>query len=323
MRKLIIVLFFLLLNVPSAFAGPLRPADIDARAVWYGHLDMETLMQQPLISDALNKSAARKSQKKPFFGQIYQTIGMSLMNEFLSATMYATQYEGKFGVVLMKFKNDLPKEGLHALFAQKFPKHKETQVGQRKVYTWSMRVGRRKRMKFSGCFVDDRQILIGINLRHVKNALRVLDGKRKGMASDNPLLKGLTPGTLFASRAIDVPAGYQYATYCPVLRHCSEAFVRWTSLGNTIRGRYEFQTDSKETAELYMRAIEGMKAMFALRFGELDKVMPLLEDFSNVQVGKSVILTWDGTPEQVKAAYSQVRQQRKLRRQIRREHNKK
>ena len=321
MRKLIIVLCFLLTALSGVSAGPLRPADIDAKAVWYGHVDMEAVMEQPLIKKAIEKITARK-HKNNLLHQVYQKIGLRVMQECCSATMYATQYEGEFGVVLMKFKNDMPKDGMHALFVRKFPKHKEVEFGGRKLYTWSMRCGR-KRMRLSGCFVDNRQILVGINLRHVKNALRVLDGKRKAMASDNPLLKGLTPGTLFASRAIDVPAGYQYATYCPVLRHCSEAFVRWTSLGDTIRGRYEFQTASKEKAELYMRAIEGMKAMFTLRFGELDKVMPLLEDFSNVQVGRSVILTWDGNPDQLKAAYNQIRQQRKIRRKIRKEHNKK
>lgn len=109
-------------------------------------------------------------KRKSYLHQAFQQMGIGLMNEFLSATMYATQYEGDFGVVLMKFKSDLPKENLHAIFAQRYPKHAETMIGERKIYTWSMRCGR-KHKELSGCFVNDRQILIGIDLQHVEKAL--------------------------------------------------------------------------------------------------------------------------------------------------------
>lgn len=318
MRSFAMLICFLLLATAGSFAGPVLPTDIDAEAVWYGHVDMEAIMQLPIIKD-LHKSAAKK-ERKNYFDQLCHKMGMRLMGELLSATMYATQYEGEFGVILMKFRSDLPKENLHAIFAQKFPEHKETSIGKRKIYTWQMRCGR-KCMLLSGCFVNDRQILVGIDLHHLENALAVLDGQRESVNSGHPLLKGLMPGTLFISRAIDVPATYQLSTYCPVLRHCNEAFARWTSLDNTIRGRYEFKTTDREKAGLYQKAIEGMKAMFTLRFADYDQVMPLLEGFSNIQAGSAIILTWEGSEDQVKKAAAQIRQQRKLRKKMRREHN--
>lgn len=326
MRYLIVLLSFLLLAVSGVHAGPVVPADLDAQAVWYGHVDMETIMHQPLIKKSLDKAVAKqknkKGSKRSFLKQAFIQMGIRLMNEFCSATMYATQYEGDYGVVLMKFKSELPKDNLIAIFAQRFPKHTEDQIGERKVYTWKMRCGPKK-IKLSGCFVNDRQILIGSNLKHVENALEVLDGKRPAMAANHQLFKGLTPGMMFVSRAIEVPAEYQGYTFCPVLRHCNEAFARWTCLDNTIRGRYEFQTTGSEKAELYHKAIEGMKAMFTLRFGDLDQVKPLIDGFSNVQAGKAVILTWEGSPEQVKAAADQIRKQHKQNRKIRKQHNKK
>lgn len=325
MRYLIVLLSFLLLAVSGVHAGPVMPAEVDAQAVWYGHVDMETIMQQPVMQKALNKASAKINKKKgkSFLRQAFHQMGISLMQEFSSATMYATQYEGDFGVVLMKFKNDLPKENLHAIFAQQFPKHAETLIGERKVYTWSMRCGRRKYKELSGCFVNDRQILIGIDLHHVEKALEVLDGNRPAMTADHQLFKGLTPGIMFVSRSIEVPASYQNTTYCPVLRHCSEAFARWTCLDNTIRGRYEFQATDAEKAELYHKAIEGMKAMFTIRFGDLDKVMALLDSFSNVQAGKAVILTWEASHDTIKEAVDQFRKQHKIKRKIRKEYNQK
>lgn len=320
MRSFAMLICFLLLAATCSFAGPVLPTDIDARAVWYGHVDMEAIMQLPLVKDLHEK--AMKKERKNYFNQVCHKMGMQLMGEFLSATMYATQYEGEFGVVLMKFRSDLPKENLHAIFAQKFPGHKETSLGERKVYTWQMRCGR-KQMLLSGCFVDDRQILIGIDLHHLENALEVLDRQRESANPAHPLLKGLTPGTLFISRALEVPATYQLSTYCPVLHHCNEAFARWTCLDNTIRARYEFQATDREKAALYQKAVEGMKAMFALRFADYDEVMPLLDGFSNIQAGKAVILTWNGSTDQVKKAATQIRQQRKLQRKMRREHNQK
>ncbi|MEW6709969.1 MAG: hypothetical protein AB1403_09135 [Candidatus Riflebacteria bacterium] len=320
MRKPIMLLGFLLFAASCIFAGPVNPSDIDSRAVWYGHIDMESIMNLPLVQE-IHKSSM-KTQKKNFFNQMCHKLGMQLMGEFLSATMYATQYEGEFGVVVLKFRNDLPKENLHAIFAQKYPQRKESLIGNRSVFTWQMCFGR-KHKEISGCFVNDRQILIGADLGHVEKALEVLDQKRPSMPAHHPLMKGLTPGILFVSRAIDVPAAYQFSTFCPVLRHSREAFARWTFLDGTIRGRYEFQVIDREKAELYHQAVEGMKAMFALRFSDFDKVLPLLNGFSIVQAGKSVILSWEGSSDQVKTAVDQIKARRRQIREIRREFNEK
>ncbi|PKL51383.1 MAG: hypothetical protein CVV42_00605 [Candidatus Riflebacteria bacterium HGW-Riflebacteria-2] len=309
-RSIFLVFCLVLLAGSSLNAGPVVPADIDANAVWYGHIDMEAIMQMPLIKDK-HKSAVEKTKGKTLLAQMAYKVGMQLMGEFLSATMYATQYEGDFGVVLMKFRNELPKENLHAIFAQKFPNRTETVLGNRTVYGWKMRCGREHK-ELSGCFVNDRQILIGIDLAHIEKALAVLDAKRPAMTAQSPLFKGLTPGILFVSRALDVPATYQVSTYCPVLRHCREAFARWTSVGGTIRGRYEFQATDNEKAMLYQQAVDGMKAMFSLRFSDYDQVMSLLDNFSNIQQGKAVIITWEGTDDQIRKAYEQIRRMRRI-----------
>jgi len=75
-------------------------------------------------------------------------------------------------------------------------------------------------------------------------------------------------------------------------------------------------------AALYQQAVEGMKAMFTLRFGDYNKVMPLLEGFSNIQEGKAVILTWEGTTEQIRSAYERIRQQRRIQKKKRKQDNK-
>lgn len=318
-RAIFLVLGFVLLAGSSIIAGPVVPADIDAGAVWYGHADMEAIMQMPLIKEK-HAAAIEKKKGKTLLAQLCYKVGMQLMGEFLSATMYATQYEGDYGVVLLKFRNDLPEENLQAIFAQKFPQRKEIVIGSRTVYTWTMCCGRRQK-EISGCFVNSRQILIGIDINHVVKALEVLDGKRQAMTAHDPLLKGLTPGILFVSRSLDVPESYQTSTYCPVLRHCREAFARWTSFGSAIRGRYEFQANDSEKAALYQQAIEGMKAMFTLRFGDYNQVMPLLDGFSNLQEGKAVILTWEGTTDQIRSAYRQIRQQRRIMKEKRKQAN--
>ena len=312
------ILCLLLLTSSCAFAGPVHPADIDANAVWYGHLDMEAIMQIPLVHEL--HASALHSPKMSTMKRFWHKLGVQMMGEFLSATMYATQYKGDFGVVLMKFRIDLPKEPLCAVFAQKFPEYETTMIGNRKVSTWKIRCGR-KHVTLSGCFVNDRHILIGIDRYHLEHALQVLDGRRPAISPSHRLFKGLTPGILFVSRAIDVPADYQQSTYCPVLKHSNEAFARWTCLGDTIRGRYEFQTRDEETASLYQTAIEGMKALFTLRFGDLDEVMPLLEGFSNDRVAKTVFLSWEGSAGEVKAACEQIRSRRRQVRAMRKEQN--
>ncbi|MFZ5952883.1 MAG: hypothetical protein ACOYXC_19420 [Candidatus Rifleibacteriota bacterium] len=59
-----------------------------------------------------------------------------------------------------------------------------------------MRLFRRKAnahfRHFSGCFVNERQILVGADLGHVERALEVLDLKRTAIAAHHPLLSAFS-----------------------------------------------------------------------------------------------------------------------------------
>ena len=81
---------------------------------------------------------------------------------------------------------------------------------------------------------------------------------------------------------------------CPVLRQVNAAFARWWSKDDLLFGRYTIQTISPETAGLFLQAVNGLKAIFLLRFSGVEPLVKLVENLS-YRVGDDVFtLSWHG-----------------------------
>ena len=289
-------------------AGPIVPKDIAADAKWFGHVNFEALRSLELVQRLKDKCPIHQ-QCQAKMEELAKKLGMNPMEDMLGATLYSTQYGGSIGVCLIQVKK-LDQQKMLDLLKEKHPDHKTTKYGSRTLYMWTAEQ-HGKKLNLTGTFAADKLIVIGADADQVKAALDVVDGKKPGLAKDAPLLKGIAKNALFASRGIDVPEAYRKTTHCPVLQNCKAATVAWTEKDGQITGKYEFTTDSEETAKNFKTIVDGLKAMGELRYSNIPAIKKVMDGLKCNAKGDSVRATFTASTADVESAVKAVMEQKK------------
>jgi hypothetical protein len=290
-------------------AGPIVPKDIGADAQWFGHVNCEALRSMELVQGLKDKCPIHQ-QCQAKMEELAKKLGMNPMEDVQGATLYSTQYGGNIGVCLI-YVTKLDRQKMLAMLKEKHPDHKTTEYGSRTLYSWTD--GHKgKKMDLTGTCASDTLIVIGADAEQVKAALDVLDGKKPGLAKDAPLLKGIPTKALFASRGMDVPETYRKTTRCPVLQNCKAATVVWTEKGGQITGKYEFTTDSEQTAKNFKAIVDGLKAMGELRCGGMPAVKTVIDGLKCRAKGDSFTATFTTSTADAESAIKAVMEQKKV-----------
>lgn len=298
-------------------AGPMAPKDVGADAKWFGHVNCEAVRALKLVQDLKDKCPIHQ-QCQAKMEELAKRLGMNPLEDVLGATLYSTRYDGQVGVGLVYVKK-LDRQKMVSLLKEKHPDHKASEYGSRTLYMWT--VGRHgKKMDLTGAFASDKLIVIGVDAEQVKAALDVLDGKKPGLAQNAPLLKGIATKALFASRGMDVPEDYRKTSRCPVLQNCKAATVAWTEKDGQITGKYEFATVSEETAKNFKAIVDGLKAMGAIRCGNVPAIKKVLDGLKCNAKGDSFTAAFTTSTADAEAAIKAVMQQKKACPMCKKEH---
>jgi len=298
-RSVPVVLSFLLLASAVVGASPLVPAQIDAQAKWVAHVDLETILAMPIARECLDKACA-KPKTRARHEELAAKLGIHPQHDIRAVTVYATQYEGDFGVALLRVKSLDPAKVV-TWFKERKQDHQTGFYMGKPLFSWTKRF-RRKPFELTAACAGPDLLVIGHDRDHVKAALDVLAGRRAALDANAPLVKGRDERAMFFCRAVEVPEAYRQSTLCPVLKHCPEATAHWQEQGGRVTGRYEFLTTSPATAELFVQATNGLKALFALRFPDRPTVRKLLDGLSYHADGNRFLATWSGQVEEIRAA---------------------
>jgi len=170
-----------------------------------------------------------------------------------------------------------------------------------------------KEMNLTGAIASDKLVVIGADAEQVQAALDVLDGKKPSLAEDSPLLKNIGKNALMACRAIDVPEAYRKTTRCPVLKDCRAATAIWTETNGQITGRYEFTTDSEETAKNFKAIVDGLKAMGQLHYSDIPAVKKIMDGLNCSAEGDSFTATFTASTPDVEAAVKAIMERKEKR----------
>jgi hypothetical protein len=308
MKRLVAFTAVALLSVGLASAGPLVPKDIGAGAKWFGHVNFEAIRSIKLVQD-MKAQCPIHQQCQAKMEKLAKKLGMNPMEDVLGATLYSDRYGGQVGVVLIYVKK-LDRERIVNILREKHPNYKTSEYGSRLLYNWTD--GHHgKKMDLTGTFASDSLIVIGADAQQVKAALDVLDGKKPGLAEDAPLIKGIPSTALLSSRGIDVPEDYRKTTLCPVLHNCKAASAVWTEEAGQITGKYEFTTESEETAKNFKAIVEGLKAMGELRYSDIPAVKKVMDGLECSAKGDSFTATFSMSTADVEAAVKAVVEQKR------------
>jgi hypothetical protein len=307
MKRLALVTAILLLLAGFASAGPIVPKDIGAGAKWFGHVDFEAIRSMKLVQDLKDKCPVHK-QCQAKVEELAKKLGMNPMEDILGATLYSDRYGGQLGVVLVYVKT-LNRERMVNCLHEKHPDYKTAEYGSRLLYSWTD--GHHgKTMELTGTFASDTLIVIGAGAEQVKSALDVLDGRKPGLGKDSPLIAGIPATALFASRGIDVSEDYRQETRCPVLRNCKAASAIWSVNGEQITGKYEFATESAETAKNFKAIVDGFMALGQLRYSGIPAVKKVMDGLKVEVSGESFTATFTASTSDVEAAIKAVMEQK-------------
>lgn len=289
-----------LLWATAVHAAGLVPAHVDADAKWFGHFNCEAIRALPIVEQM--KQKCPKCWDKG--DALKAKIGVNPMKDLLGLTVYSTQYEGEKGVGIFYVKG-LDAGKLVEAFKKKHPDHHVAKHGERTLYTWTAK-HKHHQMKLSGTVVDNKLVVIGADIDHVRAALDVIDGKRDALKPGASLLAGIPKKPLFASKAIDVPEKYRHDTKCPVLKNCTEALAVWTGNKEHIRARYHFTTVAPEDARNFADLVAGFKAMVSLRMGEVEAVQKVLKGLKVKAKDTEFRLNWKMPVEDLHAAMKEA-----------------
>ena len=306
---LIVALTVIVLSAGFVSAGPIVPKDIGADAKWFGHVDFEALRSMKLVQNLKDQCPVHK-QCQAKMEELAKKLGMNPMEDISGATLYSNRYGEKVGVCLVYVKK-LDREKMVSLLKEKHPDHKTSEYGSRTLYMWTAK-HHGKEMNLTGTFATDKLIVIGADAEQVQAALDVLDGKKPGLAEDAPLLKDIAKNALMACRGIDVPETFRKTTRCPVLKNCKAATAVWTETSGQITGKYEFTTDSEETAKNFKAIVDGLKAMGQLRYSDIPAVKKVMDGLTCSAEGDSFTATFTTSTADVESAVKAVMERRRV-----------
>jgi hypothetical protein len=309
MKRFVALAAIVFLSAGVVSAGPMVPKDVDANAKWFGHVNCEAIHSLKLVQDLKDKCPMhQRCQAK--MEELAKKLGMNPMEDVLGATLYSDRYGERVGVVLIYVKK-LDREKMVGLLKEKHPDHTTSEYGKRTLYSWAVK-HHGKKLDLTGTFASDTLVVIGAGAEQVKAALDVLDGTKPGLTRDAPLIKDIPETALFACRAIDVPETFRKATRCPVLKNCKAGTVVWTETSGQITGKYEFTTDSDETAKNFKAIVDGLKAMGQLRFGDIPAVKKVMDGLTCSAQGNLFTATVTTSTDDVESAVKAVMEQKKV-----------
>ncbi len=317
MKLLASIAAITILLTATSYADQLKPGQIPADAKWFAHVDMEGIMSIPMVQEKMQHHHEKKHAKHSKWSD---KMGFDPMQDLLSATLYSNQYDGYDAVLLMHVRK-IDREKMLAAFKEKHPDHTVEKVEGRDLYNWT-RKHHGKEMKLSGVIANDNLIIIGSGKELVKSALAASQGKGDLMTNESPLLAGLSDTTVFASRALDVPADYQATTRCPVLRACGEAFVQWTESDGNVTANYELSANDQETANQFRTIVAGMVAMMKLKQKNGQASENLLDGLQYGADGTRFSLNLETTVDEIEAAMKEMHKHKRHHRHGGKHHDK-
>ncbi len=174
----------------AVFAGPIRPQEVSADAVWAAHLDMERLVSSRIGGLFLRELEDQGELAKiNAFGTVFD---FNPIEDLYSVTAYGTSFGKEEAVGLIKGRID--KQKVLALMqmegTQKKISHRDDTI-----HNWT-----KGSDCFFVCFCTESLILFSNSLDLTKGALDVLRGEKENLANGGKLrdLRSLPDGTFFA-----------------------------------------------------------------------------------------------------------------------------
>lgn len=303
MRVPAVAAAFLLSWATLAPAAPLQIRELPADSQWLLFVDVDAMQSSEVIQKLYQGCIEEFPQASEMFEKIRSEFGIDLRKDLHSMTYFGTKYAPHSGVLIVRTEVD--KEVLLGK-ARKAPDHNTVKYRDYEIHTWTDHKGRMGAHEAAGVFYKPEVLVFAGSLDDLKNALDVLDGKKKSLADEkSPLADKVPEGAMFLARAVDIKTD-ELPGKQPILDVIQQlSYVEGQHDGKWF-GRLMLQTKSNEAAEQVKDVLQGFLSMVGLYFSEQPKLGNLLKEVDLKASGKKVQATFEAPVDKVTAAMPEV-----------------
>jgi hypothetical protein len=252
-------------------AAGIELSDIDGRAIWFSHFDIEQFNSSQLRVLADEFGLAEKREK------VKQYLGFDPTKTIKGITLYGTSYEPESSAVLLKGSFDTAKL---IKLVSKQPEYKVLKYEELEIHTWESFRG----IMTSGSFYNGSTLVMARNAEMVVSAIDTLNGKQ---SSINPAECTTSDSAVFQVFMQDASVIAQSDPKMIFLNNVGKSMFAVGQKDEEFFCELLLQADTTDNGRLLGQMVQGMVAMGKMKAQEknepiiataLDKVYVNIED---------------------------------------------
>ena len=279
------VLSLLTLFLACGLALPAQPASpaalVPQDAQWVLHLDVREFVSTQLFDLLKNDHGSKLDRLN---AKISEKLKIDLLKDIDGVTIFGIG-KGRSNAVVCLAGN-LDKNYLLSLLAQD-KSHREIPYGKHRIHSWQS--------SHCGAFANNRLVLLGSDEDAIKNALDVIDGKKKNMTG-SPLMsywRDIPPRAFLKAAAYNISSLTHDHDTSAILKKAGMAFFMALEKNETLKLKLKLTTDTPETAKNIEQIVMGFMALARMKHNEKEpskhmKFFKLLESLQIKVEGKVV-----------------------------------
>jgi hypothetical protein len=276
MKKKVLSLLTLFLAFGLALpAQPVSPAALVPQdAQWILHLDVKKFVSTQLFDLLKNDHGSKLDQ---FNTRISEKLKIDLLKDIEGVTIFGQGKDRSNAVVCLA--GNLDKNYLLTLLAQD-KNHEETSYGKYTIHRW--------RSSHCGVFANNHLVLLGSDEGAIKNALDVIDGKKKNMTA-SPLMsywRESPTGAFLRVAAHHISSLARDHDTSAILKKAGMAFFMALEKNETLKLKLKLTTDTPETAKNIEQIVMGFMALARMKQNDRESTrhMRFFKLLENVQI---------------------------------------
>lgn len=251
------VLFLLTLFLAFGLALPSQPLSpavlVPQDAQWVLHLDVRKFVSTQLFDLLKNDHGSKLDH---FNAKIFEKLKVDILKDIDGVTLFGIGKGRSNAVVCLS--GNLDKNYLLSLLAQD-KNHRETPYGKHTIHSW--------RSSHCGAFANDHLVLLGSDEDAIKNALDVIDGKKRNMAA-SPLMsywREIPPGAFLKAAANNISSLTRDHEASAILKKAGMAFFMALEKNENLKLKLKLTTDTPETAKNIEQIVMGFMALARMK----------------------------------------------------------
>ena len=267
MNKFAVSLMAVVLIGSPLFAGPLNQEKVSGDAAWVAHVDVDALIKSGLGEFVLSK-AAEKDEFINGLVKIQEVFGFDPLKDIRGLTLYGGKIGDDQGVVIADATLDADKV---LPLLRENATYRAIEHGDRVLHQWTDQKGDKPAKTQTGCFYDEKTIVVGSTVELVKKAIAVLDGEAANLTKTGAMSNLPKPAAgaflVAAAEGIDLSSKEKHPE-AAMFRSVTSGVLQAGEVDGVLFASLALVTENAEDAANIRQMAQGFVALFKVGMQE-------------------------------------------------------